>query len=312
MVLAIGDTNDGNDELANQHAERTPDEQRTTAESFNGPEGDRGRADVDKSRNERDEEGVGNGAELLEECGTVVEDEVDTSPLLHHLKRSAKDGAAQVGVGLPEAAAEAVEPGVEVIALRNDLELILVVGNDFGKLLLNILGINRLATETGEHVGSTIELASLDEVTWRLRQEKQANAKDESPEHLNGHRDAVGAGVEAILGAVVHAGCKQNTNGNAELVSGDERATDLARRDLRHVQDDDSRDESDTETSNNTARDKELVVSGSDLKNDSGEEDAASRDDGGAATNEIGAVTSNQSTQEGTEREEGHDHGLLP
>ena len=41
--------------------------------------------------------------------------------------------------------------------------------------------------------------------------------------------NAVGIGVADLLGAVDDARGKQQTNGDAELVSGDESATDLAR-----------------------------------------------------------------------------------
>jgi hypothetical protein len=60
----------------------TVDEQRSSTESLNGPEGDRGGADVDKGGDQRDQERVGDCAECLEEGGTEVEDEVDTGPLL--------------------------------------------------------------------------------------------------------------------------------------------------------------------------------------------------------------------------------------
>jgi hypothetical protein len=91
------DTNDGSNKLANQHAQGSPDENCTTAESLNDVEGDRSRADIDQSGNETDEEGIGNRAQGLEEGGTEVEDEVDTGPLLHHLEGCSEDGSAQVG-----------------------------------------------------------------------------------------------------------------------------------------------------------------------------------------------------------------------
>lgn len=76
---------DGDDELADNHAEGTPDKQGATAEALDGPEGDGGGDDVDDGGDHGDEEGVLDGAEVLEEGGAEVEDEVDTSPLLHHL-----------------------------------------------------------------------------------------------------------------------------------------------------------------------------------------------------------------------------------
>lgn len=99
VVETDGNTDDGADELAGQHAECAPDEERAAAETLNGPEGDGCRADVDECENERDQEGVLDGAGRLEEGGGVVEDEVDTGPLLHHLEGSAEDGATEMALG---------------------------------------------------------------------------------------------------------------------------------------------------------------------------------------------------------------------
>lgn len=104
------DTNDGSNELANQHAQGSPDKNCTTAELLDDIEGDWSRADVDQSGDETDKEGVGNRAQGLEESGTEVEDEVDTGPLLHHLEGSSEDGSAQVGRWSAKTASEASIP----------------------------------------------------------------------------------------------------------------------------------------------------------------------------------------------------------
>ena len=85
MVAAVGHTDDGADELADEHAESTPDEQRATAEFLDGPERDGGRAHVDEGGDEGDEEGVADRSKRLEEGSPEVEDKVDARPLLHHL-----------------------------------------------------------------------------------------------------------------------------------------------------------------------------------------------------------------------------------
>jgi len=110
LETAGGDTDDGDDEFADQHTQRTPDEDGTTTVALNGIEGDGGAADVDESGDETDEEGVADGAECLEESGTEVEDEVDTGPLLHHLERSSEDSTAEVGGWVAETTLEAVHP----------------------------------------------------------------------------------------------------------------------------------------------------------------------------------------------------------
>ena len=80
LVEADGDTNDGDDELANQHAEGTPEEDGAATEALDGPEGDGGGEHVDDGEDHGDQELVLDGTGGLEEGGGVVEDEVDTSP----------------------------------------------------------------------------------------------------------------------------------------------------------------------------------------------------------------------------------------
>lgn len=60
------------------HAQSAVDEQEAAAEVLNGDEGDGSRQDVDEGGDEGNEKGVGDGAELLEEGGAEVEDEVDS------------------------------------------------------------------------------------------------------------------------------------------------------------------------------------------------------------------------------------------
>jgi len=97
VIETLGDTDNGNEELANEHAKSTPYEKWPSSEPLNGPEGDGSRADVDEGEDERDQEGVLDGTSRLEERSRIVEDEVDTSPLLHHLERGSQDRATDVG-----------------------------------------------------------------------------------------------------------------------------------------------------------------------------------------------------------------------
>lgn len=81
VVESDGDTDDGNEELADQHAKSTPDEERTTSKLLNSVERERGRAHVDESKDQRDQEGVADSSSGLQEGSGVVENEVDTSPM---------------------------------------------------------------------------------------------------------------------------------------------------------------------------------------------------------------------------------------
>jgi len=65
--------------------------------------------------------------------------QVDTSPLLHHLERSTKDGSSKVGSGVSKTTRETSRPRVDVAGLRDEFRLVLVVGDDLGKLLLDVV-----------------------------------------------------------------------------------------------------------------------------------------------------------------------------
>jgi hypothetical protein len=71
---------------------------------------------------------------------------------------------------------------------------------------------------------------------------------DLRPEELDTDGDSVGSGIGSVLGGVDDTGCEEETDGDAELVAGDDGTSDLSGGDFRHVQDDDGGNESDTET----------------------------------------------------------------
>ena len=129
---------------------------------------------------------------------------------------------------------------------------------------------------------------------------------------------------------------KRLTDGNAELVTGNESTTDLARADLGHVEDDNGRNESDTETSEETTDDDSGQGGSSEHLNDdtsevllrrSGEtvstgnegrprrieeiktHDTATSDDSRTTTHHIGEITSNEGTEEGTGGKDRDDEG---
>ena len=127
----------------------------------------------------------------MEENDTVVEDEVDTGELLHHLETNTKKCAADVAGTNGDLSGEAAGPGLDITSLRNDRQLILVVGNDFCELLLNVGRISWLSTDIGEGLHGFLNSALLDEVTWRIWEEEKTNTEDESPEKLNSNWDTV-------------------------------------------------------------------------------------------------------------------------
>jgi hypothetical protein len=303
VVETDGNTDNSDDKLADQHAEGTPDEQRTTTELLNGVEGDGGRADVDEGEDQRDQEGVADGTSGLEERSRVVEDEVDTGPLLHHLQRGTKDGLAQVAALLPERTLEAVGPTRNPASGGDHGTLVLLVGDDLGKLGLDVVRVTGLATESGQCVAGSLNVTALDEVARRVGEEEETTTENETEDELNTDGNAVGGSAVDVLGTVVDARGQQETNGNAELVTGNESTSDLARADLGHVQNDNGGFETDTETSNETASNDQTKTVGGDLENDTDDVDKTTDDDSPATTDGVGDITSDDGTEEGTGRE---------
>lgn len=202
VVEADGDTDDGDKELADQHAQSTPDEQGATAEALDGPEGEGRAAHVDQGEDERDQERVLDRASRLQEGSRVVEDEVDTGPLLHHLQRGTQDGAAQVRLLMAETALEAVGPGVEPAGVGDDGALVLLVGHDLGQFDLDVFRVTGLASQFRQRDGRVLETALLDEVSWRVGESHETERQDESPCELDGNGDSVGASVTSPFGGV--------------------------------------------------------------------------------------------------------------
>lgn len=103
---------------------------------------------------------------MLEEGGAEVENEIDTSPLLHHLGRGTKESSAQVGAWVPQRALEAVEPAAEVPSLvSNGLEFIFIIGDDLREFLLNEFGIRVLSTKPCETVCGLVQLPTLNKIS---------------------------------------------------------------------------------------------------------------------------------------------------
>ena len=229
-----------------------------------------------------------------------------TGPLLEHLKEGTNKDLANVGVAVTDTASEAAEP--RDLA---DLHLVLVVGLDLGKLVLDILRADWLTTDTSQGVSGLLELLLPDEETWGFWKKSKTNSEDQSPGELDTNWDAVGSGVVAVLDGVGDDGCKHQTKGDGELVARDNGTTNTLWRDLGHVQNVDGRHESDTDTCNQTA-DNELRNShGRDLNDDTDGEHTAAGNDGGTTTDPVGKGTGEDGTEESTGGKDGDDERLV-
>ncbi len=75
----------------------------------------------------------------VEEDNTLVKDEVDSSKLLHHLETNTVESTAKVRAGIEDVAMKAVGPASKVRCLRYYKQLVVVVCNNFCKLVLDVL-----------------------------------------------------------------------------------------------------------------------------------------------------------------------------
>merc|ERR1712023_152369 len=262
---------------------------------------------------ERDQEGVADGTGRLQERCGVVEDKVDTSPLLHHLERGTENGLAEVGVGLEERTLEAVGPSSEPATSRDKLTLVLLVGNDLGKFEFDqrpeVGGIGAgwvYTTDLHQGLLGLIGTAALDKVTRGVGKAGDTTTQNKTPGELDTDGNAVLASVTAVLNGVVDAGSEKETDGDAELVTGNERTTNLLGANLGHVENDNSRLETDTNTGDGTTSDKEVTSVCSHLQDNTDDVDETSQNDRPLATNHVGEITSNESTKEGTSGKDRH------
>lgn len=148
-------------------------------------------------------------------------------PLLHHLHRSTEDSSAEVRLAIPEAALEAVGPAADKRSRGDDLALVLLVGDDLGDLRLDVLGVLGLASDSGKGVDGVLNAATLDEVSGRVGEEEETTGEDDGPGELETDGDLVGLHAVEVLGSVDDTGSEEETDGDAELVTGDESTTNL-------------------------------------------------------------------------------------
>ena len=83
-------TDDGNDEFADGHADRTNEKQTAATETLDTPNAGDGHSNVDRGSGDRDEIGIADSG-VCEESRAEIEDEVDASKLLPCLKEDTRE-----------------------------------------------------------------------------------------------------------------------------------------------------------------------------------------------------------------------------
>lgn len=232
--------------------------------------------------------------------GEARTDEVNTSQLLESLD------SATSGETLAHGAAQDVEVGGLA-----ETQLVLVVGLDLGQLLDDGRVVDVKTTETGKGLGGVLVLVLLDQETGGLGQDQHTDDQDDGPGELDSHGDTVGASIHAVLGGVVDDGGQQKTDGDGQLVGTDDGTTDPLGGSLGLVHGDGSGEQTNTQTGEETTSHEEGDGGGGNLKDDTDGEDDGVEDHGEATTEDVGHGGSEESTEEGTSREQGDNHGGL-
>lgn len=296
-----GNTDDGDDVLAEEHTSGTDEEERTTTSTVNEPDTRNGHADVDDVGGNGDQERIRN-TRALEEGRAVVEDEVDTGELLPSLEEDTGQDTEQ----------DLVVGHLEAVGVRRFAQLLLSaqVGTDFIEFDGNFGVVGGSGEETSEGVGGIFITVSLDQVTRRLGEERHASSEDESPDELDAGGDLPGRVVGAVLSRVVDDGSEEETDGDGPLVARDDGTTNPLGRAFGLVHGDQARDHSNTETGEDTTDDEEWDGLSTHLEGNTEGEHQAGRDDTPLAAEEVTHGSGEESTEESTSGENGDDEGF--
>lgn len=208
------DTDNSNNELADTHPNGSQQKKTAATKFLNEVKTGDSRYNIDQVGNETDEESILNTG-VLEELGTIVENEVDTGQLLKGLETTSGHEP------LDHLGGETV--GIGSLAER---QLILVDSLDFVKFLEETGVVDRERTETAHGAGSTLEIVLLDKEARSLGKDKHPNRENKSPDELDGERDTIRAGIVTVVGALVGASSQKKTDGNSQLVAPDNSSSD--------------------------------------------------------------------------------------
>lgn len=206
-VLTGGESaEEGYNELADTHADGTPEEKRATTKFVDGPETRKGGDDVDDGGDDLNREWVLDTG-VLEVLGSVIEDEVDARQLLQGLKTHTSKLALEHG---PTEA-------VEVAGLAN-AKLKFMVRLDLFQFCQNGRVVSRESSQPAERTSGFQLVSLLDQVSRGLREKRQAGDENESPGELDGDRDSIASGVVAVLRSVVYDIGQKQPDGNGKLI----------------------------------------------------------------------------------------------
>lgn len=291
------DTGDGNDELGQRHTGGTSQQDVSSTNDFHQQDTGNSRTNVD------DVGGQGSGETVdtsrLEESSTEVENEVDTSQLLESLNKNTGGQSLELVV----LSGENLAPrGLTVLGLE------LVGSLDVLQLLDQVWVVYRQLSQSRKRVGGLSVLTLGNVESWGLGQQEHTDTQDKTPQDLDGQWDSVTSWRVDLVGTLVDTSSQEDTDGDGPLVTGDDGTSDPLGRSLGLVQWNSGRDETNTQTGNNSTGQEERDRVGGGLQSSTQVEDDKRRDDQ-TPTSTQGIVDgrSKQSTDKGTGGQDGDD-----
>jgi hypothetical protein len=153
-------------------------------------------------------------ARVLEENGTVIEDEVDTRQLLPRLDEDTGEGTEE----------DLVVTRSEAVKVRRLAQLLLLLEGkpDLVEFGLEVGMVGWEGNETRESTGSIVVAFLLDEPSRRFREKDHANSQDKTPNELDGDGDPPRSVSIFVLGGIVDNGGDEETNGDRPLIPGND------------------------------------------------------------------------------------------
>jgi len=296
-----GDTNNGNDELANSHDDSSAEKHRSSTGSIDHENTGNSANNVDDVGDDSDDEGVRDTGSS-EEGRAVVEDEVDTGQLLPTLDEDTGPGSEAVS-GLSR---------LEAINVRGlaESKLSLKSHGDVKALLIDLSRVGRPRREPGESL-SSLDVSTLEEkVSGGFGKEEHATREDSSPSKLDGNRDPPSRVVRPVLRRLVDDSGEKKTDGDGPLVHSDDHTTESFRRTFTLVHGNEATDGSNSESRDDTTDNKGSPSSRA-LKSDTDTEDSTSKDQTKLSTKSVSDGVGSESTKEGTSRKNRNDKRLV-
>lgn len=187
----------GNKELRHGHADGSQEQDWASSPLVNSVKTGNSRTNIDTAGNQTDNKLILE-ARVLEELRAVVEDKVDASQLLESLEQASGEKT------LSKATLETLD-----ITGASNAHFVFMVSPDLGNFFKQSGIISRETSKFGQTPDGSFVVVCLNEITGCFGKDKHADHKDNGPCELDRDGDAVGAGIIAGVGGVVHDGGQQ-------------------------------------------------------------------------------------------------------